>query len=148
MHLLQQLRDGFKPQILPAALTLQKIPGLSTHFIPASYLPGLRSLRHHLNLHFNDKIQEFGFTSSVKNHKDPPVTLQYCVTSKLSRRGPVNCLLSIWRHVVEFPPVTLSPINSPFLSFFSFFFIKSELLALHSAISASCTFSRWFNWII
>lgn len=32
MHLLQQLRDGFKPQILPAALTLQKILGLSTHF--------------------------------------------------------------------------------------------------------------------
>lgn len=68
MHLLQQLRDGFKPQILPAALTLQKILGLSTHFIPTSYLPGLHSPRRHLNLHFNNKIQDLGFTFSMKDH--------------------------------------------------------------------------------
>jgi len=41
MHLLQQLRDGFKPQIHPAALTLQKIVCLSTDFIPTCYLPSL-----------------------------------------------------------------------------------------------------------
>lgn len=39
MHLLQQLRDGFEPQILPAALTLQNIVRLSqrTSFLHALY---------------------------------------------------------------------------------------------------------------